>query len=59
MFWANNEEDDIDLSKSINNLSRILVNSTRLYDYNSGTLIPDTYLNFGQFTVLVSKLKDL
>lgn len=47
MFWANNEEDDMDLSKSINNLSRILVNSTRLYDYNSGTLIPDTYLNFG------------
>lgn len=59
MFWANNADDDIDVTKSTNNISKLLVTSTRLYDFNFGTLIPDSYLNYGQFVTLISKLKDL
>lgn len=59
MFWANNADDDIDVTKSTNNISKLLITSTRLYDFNSGILIPDSYLNYGQFVTVISKLKDL
>lgn len=59
MFWNNQQDDDINLSKSINNISKLLVSSTRMYDFKTGLVIPNTYLNFGQFISVITKIKDL
>lgn len=58
MAWQNQADDDIDLTKSINNVSKLIVESTRLYDWN-GNIIPDSYVQFGQFINVISKIKDL
>lgn len=58
MAWNNQTDDDIDLSKSINNVSKLLITSTRMYDWN-GNLIPDHFVQFGQFINVITKLKDI
>lgn len=59
MFWTNGDNDDIDVEKSINNLSRLIVETSRMYDFNTGDSIPDTYISFSQYVLAITKLKDL
>lgn len=59
MFWTNGDNDDIDVSKSINNLSKIIIQTSKLYDFNTGNSISDEYLTFGQYIAAITKLKDL
>ena len=58
MAWNNQTDDDIDLSKSINGVSKLIVESTRLYDWK-GNIIPEGFVQFGQFINVICKLKDL
>ena len=58
MAWSNQADDDIDLSKSINGVSKLIVESTRLYDWK-GNIIPEGFVQFGQFINVICKLKDL
>jgi len=58
MAWSNQEDDDIDLSESINGVSKLIVESTRLYDWK-GNIIPEGFVQFGQFINVICKLKDL
>ena len=59
MFWTNGDNDDIDVTKSVNNLSKMIVQTSRLYDFNTGNPIQDEYLTFGQYVTAITKLKDL
>lgn len=58
MFWNNQADDDIDVTKSVNNISKLIVNSTRRRDIH-GNIIPNSYINYGQFITTITKLKDL
>lgn len=58
MFWSNQKDDDIDVSKSINNISKLIITTLPLYSANN-TLIPDSYITFNQFSNLIARIKDL
>jgi hypothetical protein len=59
MFWNTQSGDDIDLTKSINNISKLMVQTTRMYDFNSGNMMSNQFVTFGEFISVITKLHNL
>lgn len=59
MFWNTQSGDDIDLTKSVNNISKLMVQTTRMYDFNSGNMMNNQFVTFGEFISVITKLHNL
>lgn len=60
MAWSNQKDDDIIVADSINNLSKLLITTTRMYDSKAeNKLIPNRYISTNEFIAIINKIHNL
>ena len=53
------KDDNIDLQAEINKLTQALINSSPMFAFQSKTPLSDAYMEFGDFSYMTAKVKDL
>lgn len=59
MFWANNQDDDIDVGASTNNISKTLVTTSRRFSYLTKAPLPNSFITYNEFINTLNAIKEL
>ena len=53
------KDDDIKLEDSINNISKTVITTTRMYDHRTGNVMSNRYISTKEFIAIINKLRNL
>lgn len=59
MVWSNQKDDDIKVEDSINDISKVAITTTRMYDHRTGKIMDNNYLSTNEFIAVINQIKDL